>query len=150
MDFKALLQNKNLMIGIIAGAILLVVVVVVIAVVSANGGSNGEGGKIVKEPEIKKPLDLLTTTNLGKAIEIQALLAREGITAERREDGSKSTIYLPTYTQSKRDRALLAIVKSGFMDQNVGLEVFDKGDFTSTKQDKKIRLARAVNGECPA
>lgn len=147
MDFKALLQNKNLMIGIIAGAILLVVVVVVIAVVSANGGSNGEGGKIVKEPEIKKPLDLLTTTNLGKAIEIQALLAREGITAERREDGSKSTIYLPTYTQSKRDRALLAIVKSGFMDQNVGLEVFDKGDFTSTKQDKKIRLARAINGE---
>ena len=33
------------------------------------------------------------------------------------------------------------------MDQYVGLEIFDKGDFTSTKEDKKIRLARAINGE---
>ena len=48
---------------------------------------------------------------------------------------------------SERDRALLAIVKSGLMDQNVGLEIFDKGDFTSTKEDKRIRLIRAVNGE---
>lgn len=29
----------------------------------------------------------------------------------------------------------------------MGLEIFDKGDFTSTKEDKRIRLARAVNGE---
>lgn len=41
----------------------------------------------------------------------------------------------------------MAIVQSGLMDQNVGLEVFDKGDFTSTKEDKKIRLTRAINGE---
>ena len=27
------------------------------------------------------------------------------------------------------------------------MEIFDKGDFTSTKEDKKIRLARAINGE---
>ena len=33
------------------------------------------------------------------------------------------------------------------VDQNVGLEIFDKGDFTSTKEDKRIRLARAMNGE---
>ena len=50
-------------------------------------------------------------------------------------------------TMDQRDRALLAIVKSGLMDQNMGLEIFDKGDFTSTKEDKRIRLARAVNGE---
>ena len=41
----------------------------------------------------------------------------------------------------------MTIVQSGLMDQNVGLEVFDKGDFTSTKEDKKIRLTRAINGE---
>ena len=46
-----------------------------------------------------------------------------------------------------RDMALLAIVKSGLVDQHVGLEIFDKGDFTSTKEDKKIRLVRAINGE---
>lgn len=92
-------------------------------------------------------MNLLTTTNLGKAIEIQALLAREGINAERKDEGSKSTVFLPEYAQSQRDRALLAIVKSVLWMEHVGLEVFDKGDFTSTKQDKKIRLARAINGE---
>jgi flagellar biosynthesis/type III secretory pathway M-ring protein FliF/YscJ len=141
MDFRALLQNRNVLIGIIAGVIL--IIVMAIAIPALSGG----GSKVVKEPVINKPLDLLTTTDLGKAIEIQALLAREGIDAERRDEGSKCTIFLETYTQTQRDRALLAIVKSGLMDEHVGLEVFDKGDFTSTKQDKKIRLARAINGE---
>jgi len=145
MDFRALLQNRNVLIGVIAAAVLIIVMAIVIPIVSSNGG--GDGSKIVKEKIVKTPLDLLTTTNLGKAIEIQALLAREGIQAERRDEGSKSIIFLANYTQSQRDRALLAIVKSGLMDEHIGLEVFDKGDFTSTKQDKKIRLARAINGE---
>ena len=50
-------------------------------------------------------------------------------------------------TITDRDKALIAIVQSGLVDQNVGLEIFDKGDFTSTKEDKRIRLARAMNGE---
>ena len=33
------------------------------------------------------------------------------------------------------------------MDEHKGLELFDKGDFTATKDDKKIRLVRAINGE---
>ena len=150
MNFQELLKNKGLMIGIIAGVVVLVIVLILVIVLVAGGnnGGNGEGGeKIKKEAVIKEPLDLLATDNLGKAIEIQALLAREGINAQRRMDGSKSTIFLSEYKMSERDRALLAIVKSGLMDQNVGLEIFDKGDFTSTKEDKRIRLIRAVNGE---
>ena len=100
-----------------------------------------------KEKVIKEPLDLFTTDNIGKVIEVQALLAREGITVYRKMDGSKSTLYIKDYTPSQRDRVYLAIVKSGLVDQNVGLEIFDKGDFTSTKEDKRIRLARAINGE---
>ena len=119
---------------------------ITIAIVTTVSASKG-GSQVVKEKVIKTPLDLLTTDNLGKAIEIQALLAREGISVERKVDGTKSTLFLPKYTQSQRDRALLAIVKSGLMDQNVGLEMFDKGDFTSTKEDKKIRLVRAIDGE---
>lgn len=145
MDFKALLNNKNFLIGVLAVGIVLFSLILTIAVVSSINGS--KGGTVVKERVIKTPLDLLTTDNLGKAIEIQALLAREGIKAERKVDGSKSTIFLSKYTQSERDRALLAIVKSGLMDQNVGLEMFDKGDFTSTKEDKRIRLVRAIDGE---
>ena len=149
MNPKELLNNKPFLYALIGGAIIvLLLFVILIAVVATKGSSGGKDApKIEKEKIIKEPLDLLLTEDLGKAIEIQALLAREGINAQRRADGSKSTIFLAEYTMSQRDRALLAIVKSGLMDTNVGLEVFDKGDFTSTKEDKRIRLARAINGE---
>lgn len=145
MDFQKLLENKPLLYGIIAAIVVVLTVSIVFGIVSSNKGASRNG--VVNEKIIKEELDLLTTDNLGKAIEIQALLAREGIDAKRGMEGTKSKIFLKDYTQSQRDRALLAIVKSGLMDQNVGLEIFDKGDFTSTKEDKRIRLARAINGE---
>jgi len=145
MDFNKILENKPLLYAIIAVAVVVLALFVTIGVVSSSRNSSAPGA--VKEKVINEELDLLTTDNLGKAIEIQALLAREGINAQKGLDGTKSKIYLKNYTQSQRDRALLAIVKSGLMDQNVGLEIFDKGDFTSTKEDKRIRLARAINGE---
>ena len=91
MDFKQLLQDKKVLIGIGVAAVILVALIVTVAIV---GGSNKGGPKVVQEKVIKDPLDLLTTDNLGKAIEIQALLAREGITANRKLDGTKSTIFL--------------------------------------------------------
>ena len=145
MDFQKLAENKPLLYGIIGGLVVILALFITVGmVVSSN---NSGSAKVVKEKVIDKPLDLLTTDNLGKAIEIQALLAREGITVDRKMDGQKSVLYLAKYTMSQRDRALLAIVKSGLIDQNIGLEIFDKGDFTSTKEDKRIRLTRAINGE---
>ena len=146
MDFNKILENKPLLYGIIGAIVVVLALSITIGVITSSKNSSS-GSKTVNEKVIKEELDLLTTDNLGKAIEIQALLAREGIEADRKVDGAKSTIYLKSYTQSQRDMALLAIVKSGLMDQNVGLEIFDKGDFTSTKEDKRIRLARAINGE---
>lgn len=145
MDFKQILENKPLLYGIIGAIVIVIALFITIGIVSASKNPSKNG--VVNEKVIKEPLDLLTTDNLGKAIEIQALLAREGINASRRVDGTKSTIFLKEYTQSQRDMALLTIVKSGLVDENVGLEIFDKGDFTSTKEDKRIRLARAINGE---
>ena len=146
MDFQKILENKPLLYGIIGGLVLVIALFITIGVVKKSNNKAG-AARVVSEKVIKEPLDLLTTDNLGKAIEIQALLAREGINASRKLDGTKSTIFLKEYTVTQRDAALLAIVKSGLMDQNVGLEIFDKGDFTSTKEDKRIRLARAINGE---
>ncbi len=143
MDFKKLLENKTLLFGIIGVVVAVLALAITFGIVSSSKNS-AEG---VKEKVIKEQLDLLTTDNVGKALEIQALLARENIQVNRRIDGTKSTLYLQNYTASQRDRAYLAIVKSGLMDQNIGLEIFDKGDFTSTKEDKRIRLARAINGE---
>ena len=145
MDFQKLLENKLVLYGIIGGLVVVIALFITVGLVVSSNNSGAP--KAVKEKVIDKPLDLLTTDNLGKAIEIQALLAREGITAERRLDGQKSILYLQKYTMTQRDRALLAIVKSGLVDQNVGLEIFDEGDFTSTKEDKRIRLTRAINGE---
>lgn len=146
MNFQELLKNKPLLYTIIGVLTLVTAIFISMGFVASTKGSS-ESVNTAKEKVIKEPVDLLTTDNLGKAIEIQALLAKQGIEADRRVDGTKSTIFLKEYTRSQRDRALLEIVNSGLMDQYVGLEIFDKGDFTSTKEDKRIRLARAVNGE---
>lgn len=147
MNFQELLKNKPLLYTI--GVALIVVVLAVCITIGFTSSNKGgaDSSKTVAEKIIKEPMDLMTTDNLGKAIEVQSLLATKGIEAKRRPDGTKSTIYLENYTQSQRDIALLAIVQSGLMDQYVGLEIFDKGDFTSTKEDKRIRLSRAINGE---
>lgn len=149
MDFNKILENKPLVAAVIGGAVAIALLLSIIALFKPAAAPTSGGGKVSYEANkvIKEELELLTTDNIGKAIELQALLAREGIQAKRRAEGQKSTLYLEKYTQSERDRALLAIVKSGIMDEHMGLEIFDKGDFTSTKQDKKIRLARAINGE---
>lgn len=145
MDFQKILENKPLLYGVIGAIVVILALFITVGMIASS--NNSQAPKVVKEKVIDKPLDLLTTDNLGKAIEIQALLAREGIVADRRMDGQKSILYLAKYTMTQRDRALLAIVKSGLIDQNIGLEIFDKGDFTSTKEDKRIRLTRAINGE---
>ncbi len=154
MDFQKLLENKAALYGIIGAIVIVLALVMTIGIVkSSNKPANGV--EVTGEP-IKENVDLLTTDNLGKAIEIQALLAKYDIAVSRRIDGTKSILYLKKgdcktgrkacYT-SDRDTALIQIVQSGLMDQNIGLEIFDKGDFTSTKEDKKIRLSRAINGE---
>ena len=155
MDFSKILANKTLLYGIIGGVVALVVVIILIAVL-AGGGKGDNNATVVGSESLKTNVELLTTDNIGKALEIQAMLAKQGITVERTLDGTKSKLILnkancSTLTKkctiTDRDKALIAIVQSGLVDQNVGLEIFDKGDFTSTKEDKRIRLARAMNGE---
>ncbi len=155
-DFKKLYENKPLFYTIVGTiAVVLVMFIVMISVLinvsqSKPATSDGVTQKDIKKAEkiIKNdPVTLFTTDNAGKALEVQALLAREQIVAQKVDSGSKVSIILKEYTADQRDRALLAIVKSGLLDEHTGLEIFDKGDFTSTKDDKKIRLVRAINGE---
>lgn len=154
MDFKKLLENKVLLASIVGGVVFLLFIFIICGTI-ANSKSNNNEVDVSNEP-LKEDVDLLTTDNLGKALEIQALLARNNIVAARAVDGTKSVLRLKKgdctpgmrkCTTEQRDRAIMVIVESGLYDQNVGLEVFDKGDFTSTKEDKRIRLVRAMNGE---
>ena len=154
MDFKKLLENKILLASIVGGVVLLLIIFIICGTIASSKSNNSEID-VSNEP-LKEDVDLLTTDNLGKALEIQALLARNNIVAARAVDGTKSVLRLKKgdctpgmkkCTTEQRDRAIMVIVESGLYDQNVGLEVFDKGDFTSTKEDKRIRLVRAMNGE---
>ncbi|MFH0702804.1 MAG: flagellar M-ring protein FliF C-terminal domain-containing protein [bacterium] len=140
MNFNALLQNRQALYAIIGAVVLIIVLFAFLRPTNQQSGTP-------KEEIIKIPMQLLETDSMGKAIEIQAILAKEGIEADRQVDGSKSKLILQNYTMSQRDRALLAIVRNGVMDKHIGLEIFDKGDFTSSKEDKRIRLVRAINGE---
>ncbi len=155
MDFKQLLENKVLLASIIGGVVLLLIIFIVCGTIASTSKSKNEQIDVSSEP-LKEDVDILTTDNLGKALEIQALLAKHGIVLARSVDGTKSVLKLKKgdcttgmkkCTTEQRDKALMIIVESGLYDQNVGLEVFDKGDFTSTKEDKRIRLVRAMNGE---
>ena len=156
MDIHDITDNKPLLFTIIGGFLLFIILIVSIIVLIVTSSGRAAGGTNVTGEKLQDDVNLLTTDNLGKAIEIQALLAKYDIAVSRKLDGTKSILYLKKgdcktgrkacYT-TDRDIALMQIVQSGLMDQNVGLEIFDKGDFTSTKEDKKIRLSRAINGE---
>jgi len=152
MDFQKLLENKPLLYGIIGGVVLVLALFIMMGIVN----SSKSGSNVVGNQPLKTNVELLTTDNMGKALEIQALLAKQGITVQRELDGTKSKLILnkdncssltKKCTITDRDNAIIAIVQSGLMDKNVGLEIFDKGDFTSIKEDKRIRLSRAINGE---
>jgi len=142
---QSLLQNRPALIGIIAGIIIVIVLVVVMS--SSKGSKESEA---ISSPIIKEEVPILTTDSVGKALEIQALLAKEKISVRKGGKGSKIELVLSPkdkITEDQKDMAIIHIVKSGLMDKNVGLEVFDKGDFTSSREDKRIRLSRAINGE---
>ena len=156
MDFSKITENKPLLYGILGGAVLIIAVILMFVIIGSSSASNSSA-KSVGDTPLNGNVELLQTDNIGKALEIQAMLAKQGIVADRQLNGTKSKLVLlekncssltnKKCTISDRDKAIVAIVQSGLMDQNVGLEIFDKGDFTSTKEDKRIRLVRAMNGE---
>ena len=148
MNIKELMQNKTVFYSVIGGTGAVLIIVILLICFAVSGKSSTGAGQVADKIQ-KESFDIVTTDNQGKAIEIQTLLARHQIIAKRKVEGSKITVFLEggKYTNTQRDSALLEIVKSGLVDQNVGLEIFDKNDFTSTREDKRIKLARAVNGE---
>ncbi len=143
-QIQALLQDKK-MLAIVAGALGLILVVAVF-LITANSGPKNSGEEKLGDPVEARKLALVTST--GKAIEIQALLAREDIRLESTGEGDKVTLLFEKgTTKNERDRALITLVQSGLMDKHVGLEAFDKGDLTASREEKRIKLIRSQQGE---
>ncbi|HEY9746139.1 MAG TPA: flagellar M-ring protein FliF C-terminal domain-containing protein [Oculatellaceae cyanobacterium] len=141
---QQLLENKRLLIA--AGVGLVVVLIVIIVAAGQMGGSKAPGDK----PLTKEQLVLAKVTSLGKAIEIQALLARQGLHVNYDDSEGDTKVKLQFEqgaTIKDRDKALITLVQSGLMDKNVGLEAFDKGDLTASREEKRIKLIRSQQGE---
>lgn len=149
-QIQELLENRRLL-AMIAGGVglVLLVIIIIMVMMGNNSGGGAKTGKITTKPLMENQLVLATTDNIGRAIEIQALMAREGInlTREDKEGGKFNLDFDKGATTDDRDRALVTLVQSGLMDKNVGLEVFDKSDLTASRDEKRIKLIRARNGE---
>lgn len=141
---ERLQQDRRLQIGVAAVVVLFIGILGF--AVFAGGGNKSAGAEDKTLP--KEQRKLATVTSIGKAIEIQALLARQGIRLEQAEEGEKVHLsFDQDARQSTRDKALITLVQSGLMDKNVGLESFDKGDLTASREEKRIKLVRAQQGE---
>lgn len=143
-NIQALMQDKK-MLGMIVGGLVVLVIVVVVAFSMLGGGEKSEASK----PLEKEQMTLATVPSLGQALEIQAQLAKHGIRLKQEEaDGGKTRlVFMKEATQEDRDIAILTLVESGLMDRNVGLEIFEKGDLTASREEKRIKLIRAQQGE---
>lgn len=141
---ERLQQDRRLQIGV---AVVVVVLIAALGFAVFAGGGGKKGG--IEDKVIgKEQMNLATVTSIGKAIEIQALLARQGIHLTQTGEGEKIILMFEEGTkQSTRDKALITLVQSGLMDRNVGLESFDKGDLTASREEKRIKLVRAQQGE---
>jgi flagellar M-ring protein FliF len=146
-QIQALMEDKRMLAG--AAGLLLVLIGVVLFFVLQGGGGGGKGSE-GDRPLDKEQMNLALVTNQGKAIEIQALLARQGLHLVQDGNlvGDKITLkFEPNAKQKDRDKALITLVQSGLMDKNVGLESFDKGDLTASREEKRIKLIRSQQGE---
>lgn len=144
-QLQELLQNRRLL-AVVGGAVVLILLLVIGIPLMSGGNSGGkDGARKLEETE----RILATVDTMGRAIEIQALLAREKIDLIREDvEGGKATLrFEENATTDERDRALVTLVQSGLMDKNVGLEIFDKTDLTASREEKRIKLVRARNGE---
>lgn len=145
---ERLKENPQMAIGIGVGVVVLTIILIVVAVNMGGGGDSTSSGACAQKLD-NKQMTLASVKHAGKAIEIQALLARESIVVDRQEiEGVGSVLsFRNGATICDRDQALVSLVQSGLMDRNVGLEAFDQGDLTASREEKRIKLIRAQQGE---
>lgn len=145
-QLQALLQNRTVLLAAVGG--LVVVVVLVLVLVFTMGGNSGPkdpGAQPLNETQ----LILVKGIKAGKALEVQALLAREGIHLNTAEGtgGTFDLMFDEKATLNERDRAMITLVQSGLMDGNMGFEAFDSSDLMASREEKRIKLLRAQQGE---
>lgn len=141
------LKTNRMMQIAIGGGVLVVIILIVVGAVMMGGGEKKKedpGEKPISTEQVK----LMEKIPVGKAIEIQALLARSGVHVNKTEESGKANLdFDKETTKNQRDQAIITIVQSGLMDKNLGLEAFDSSDLMASREEKRIKLIRAQQGE---
>lgn len=143
-QLQALLENRNALIA--GGAALVLLLLLVVSVAVNSGGKPKDPGS---EPLGKNELGFLQKVNKGKALEIQATLARQKIRVDV-TPGTGDNVDLsfsPETTLDGKDRAIITLVESGLQDGHLGMEAFDTSDLMASRDEKRIKLLRAQQGE---
>jgi flagellar M-ring protein FliF len=127
----------------------LVLVVVLGVVFALNGGGAAKKEDPSAKPLLKTQKTLATDISAGRALEIQALLARQGIRldTEAGTGGKVSLMLGDEASVGDKDRAILGMVQGGLMDGHLGLEAFDSSDMMASPDEKRVKLMRAQQGE---
>ena len=106
-----------------------------------------------REP-LRMDKDLVATDSVSLAIDMEVLLAKHGIRVERFQDGCKTRLILPRYrcrphqrrcTQDDYDLAIIILSKSGLNNKNSEINLFDKTNIFSSKEEIRAKLTNDMN-----
>lgn len=84
------------------------------------------------------------TDNINQANKIQNVLLDNYFSSSLSKDGIVYEVFC-TCKKNEIDNIMAALSENDAVNQNVSLELFDKGDFTTTKENKRNKLMETIN-----
>ena len=84
------------------------------------------------------------TDDINQANKVQNVLLDNYFSTKLSKDGSKYEVFA-FCRKNEIDNIMVVLSESDAVNQNVSLELFDKGDFTTTKESKREKLIITIN-----
>lgn len=89
-------------------------------------------------------IEIATTDDINNANKVQNILLDNYFSTKLSKDGTKYEVFAHC-KKNEIDNIMVALSESDAINRNVGLELFDKGDFTTTKESKREKLINTIN-----
>ena len=89
-------------------------------------------------------IGIATTDDIKTANKIQNVLLDNYFSTQLSKDGIKYEIFA-LCKENEIDNIMVALSESDAINENVSIELFDKGDFITTNENKKEKLINTIN-----
>ena len=89
-------------------------------------------------------IEIATTDDINNANKVQNILLDNYFSTKLSKDGTKYEVFVHC-KKNEIDNIMVALSESDAINRNVGLELFDKGDFTTTNESKREKLINTIN-----